>query len=109
MVSSGSLLQQDEAGRPNFSAMIYGGPFGVMPAIPTKLPPMFLAWAQDDPLVLVPVVKFYDALKAAGHKPEVHIFSAGSHGFGMKKQGTSSDHWIDNYYYWLEAQGLTRH
>jgi len=108
MVTSGSLLQKDAAGRPNFAAMIYGGPFGVMPAIPAKLPPMFLAWAQDDALALGPVVKFYDALTSAGHKPEVHIFSAGGHGFGMRKQGTSSDHWIDAFYFWLEAQGFTR-
>jgi acetyl esterase/lipase len=108
MVTSASLLQEDAASRPNFAAMIYGGPFGVMPPIPAKLPPMFLAWAQDDPLALVPVVKFYDALKSAGHKPEVHIFSGGGHGFGMRKQGTSSDHWIDAFYYWLESQGLNR-
>ena len=108
MVTSGTLLQDDAAARPNFAAMIYGGPFGVIPAIPAKLPPMFLAWAQDDALALDPVVKFHDALKLAGHKPEVHIFSAGGHGFGMRKQSTSSDHWIDAFYYWLEAQGLTR-
>jgi acetyl esterase/lipase len=108
MVTSGSLLQNDATTRPNFAAMIYGGPFGVMPAIPPKLPPMFLAWAQDDALALGLVVKFYDALTSAGHKPEVHIFSAGGHGFGMRKQGTSSDHWIDAFYYWLEAQGFTR-
>lgn len=108
MVASGTLLQMDAAARPNFAAMIYGGPFGVMPAIPAKLPPMFLAWAQDDALALGPVVKFYDALKSAGHKPEVHIFSAGGHGFGMQKHGTSSDHWIDDFYYWLEAQGFTK-
>jgi acetyl esterase/lipase len=108
MVTSGALLQQDDAARPNFAAMIYGAPFGVMPAIPAKLPPMFLAWAQDDAVALEPIVRFYDALRAAGHKPEAHIFSAGGHGFGMKKQGTSSDHWIDTFYYWLEAQGFTR-
>jgi acetyl esterase/lipase len=108
MVTSGTLLQQDSAARPNFAAMIYGGPFGVMPAIPAKLPPMFLAWAQDDPVALEPIIRFNDALRSAGHKPEIHIFSAGGHGFGMKKQGTSSDHWIDAFYYWLEAQGFTR-
>jgi acetyl esterase/lipase len=108
MVTSGALLQKDAAARPSFAAMIYGGPFGVMPAIPAKLPPMFLAWAQDDPQAREPVVKFYDALAAAGHKPEVHIFSAGGHGFGLRKQGTSSDHWIDLFYNWLEAQKLTR-
>jgi acetyl esterase/lipase len=108
MVTSAALLQADAASRPSFAAMLYGGPFGVMPAIPEKLPPMFLAWAQDDDLALQPVVKFYGALLAAGHKPEAHIFNAGGHGFGMKKQGTSSDHWIDVFYSWLEAQGLTR-
>lgn len=108
MVASGTLLQQDVAARPNFAAMIYGGPFGVMPSIPSKLPPMFMAWAQDDPVALQPVVRFHDALKSAGHKPEVHIYSAGGHGFGMRKQGTTSDHWIDEFYYWLEAQGLTK-
>jgi hypothetical protein len=46
--------------------------------------------------------------KAVGYKPEFHIFSKGGHGWGMRKQGTSSDHWIDEFYYWLEAQGLTR-
>lgn len=107
MVTSGALLQQDAAARPNFAAMIYGGPFGIMPPIPAKLPPMFMAWAQDDDVALAPVVRFYDTLRAAGHKPEAHIFSAGGHGFGMRKQGTSSDHWIDAFYYWLEAQGFT--
>jgi acetyl esterase/lipase len=108
MVTSGALLQQDAAARPSFAAMIYGGPFGVMPAIPSKLPPMFLAWAQDDAVALRPIVRFHDALTSAGHKPEVHIYSAGGHGFGMKKQGTTSDHWIDAFYYWLEAQGFTK-
>src|SRR4028118_1760966 len=108
MVTSGSLLQEDAAARPSFAAMIYGGPFGVMPAIPAKLPPMFLAWAQDDAVALKPILRFHDALTSAGHKPEVHIFSSGGHGFGLRKQGTSSDHWIDSFYYWLEAQGLTR-
>ena len=108
MVTSGTLLQENAAARPNFAALIYGGPFGVMPTIPANLPPMFLAWAQDDAVALDPVVKFHDALRSAGHRPEVHQFSAGGHGFGMRKQGTSSDHWIDAFYFWLEAQGLTR-
>ena len=108
MVASGALLQQDAAARPNFAAPIYGGPFGAMPAIPAKLPPIFMAWAQDDAIALDAVTKFYDALISTGNKPEAHIFSAGGHGFGMRRQGASSDHWIDEFYYWLEAQGFTK-
>ena len=66
MVASGALLQQNAAARPNFAALIYGAPFGVMPAIPAKLPPVFLAWAQDDDLALQPVVKFYETAKIRG-------------------------------------------
>lgn len=108
MVTTGVLLQADTAERPAFAAPIYGGPFGVMPKIPAKLPPMFLAWAQDDDLARDAMVKFYEALKAAGNNPEVHIYSAGGHGFGMRKQGTTSDHWIEEFYFWLEAQGLAK-
>jgi acetyl esterase/lipase len=108
MVAAGALLQVDTAARPSFTAMIYGGPLGAMPAIPARLPPIFLAWAQDDAVARDYVVRFHGALSAAGHRPEVHIFSAGGHGFGMRKQGTSSDGWPDAFYHWLEAQGLTK-
>jgi dipeptidyl aminopeptidase/acylaminoacyl peptidase len=67
-----------------------------------------MAWAQDDEVAGDAVNRFYEALKAAGIKPEVHIYSAGGHGFGIKKQGTTSDHWMDEFYYWLESQGLTK-
>jgi acetyl esterase/lipase len=105
MVTSGVLLQPDSASRPSFAALIYGAPFGKMPVIPAKLPPVFMAWAQDDPVARDFVVRFQDALTKAGSAPEVHIFSTGGHGFGLKRQGTSSDRWIETFYYWLIAQG----
>lgn len=108
MVTSGVLLQPDASARPAFAAPIYGGPFGVMPTIPPNLPPIFLAWAQDDDLARDAVVKFYEALKTAGNKPEAHIYSAGGHGFGMRKQGKTSDRWIEEFYWWLQAQGFAK-
>jgi acetyl esterase/lipase len=108
MVAAGTVLQEDATARPNFVALLYGAPFGTMPRIPAKLPPMFLAWAQDDTVVRNLIVRFHDALASAGHTPEVHIFNRGGHGFGMRKQGTTSDYWIDYFYNWLAAQGLTR-
>jgi acetyl esterase/lipase len=108
MVASGALLQHDSAARPSFAALIYGAPFGngAMPRIPAGLPPIFMAWAQDDNVALEPVRRFYAALVAAGDKPEAHVFAKGGHGFGMKKQGTSSDHWVDDFYNWLASQGF---
>ena len=46
MVASGTLLQSEASARPNFAAPIYGAPFGVMPAIPSKLPRSVVAWRQ---------------------------------------------------------------
>lgn len=108
MVTSATLVQPDSAARPNFAALLYGGPFSKMPVVPKNLPPIFMAWAQDDNVGLYAAKRFYDALIAAGNKPEAHIYSAGGHGFGMRKQGTSSDRWIDELFYWLEAIGLTK-
>ena len=108
MVVSGALLQPDAAARPSFAALIYGAPFGRMPTIPATLPPVFMAWAQDDAVALAPVVRFHDALVAAGQPPETHVYAKGGHGFGMKKQGTDSDHWIDDYARWLRAHGVIR-
>jgi acetyl esterase/lipase len=106
MVASATLLQPDVAARPDFAALIYGAPFGKMPAIPAKLPPIFMAWAHDDAVALRPVVRFRDALVAAGIRPEVHEYDKGGHGFGMRKQGTSSDRWVEDFWHWL--QPLTR-
>jgi len=106
-ILTSAVVLQSEA-RPNYAAPIYGGPYIEVPPIPRGLPPIFLAVAQDDTSAEPLVTRFYDALKAAGYKPELHVFSAGGHGFGMRKQGKSSDHWIDEFYYWLESLGLTR-
>ena len=108
-VTCGTLLQADEALRPNYAAPIYGAPFGnQLLKIPAKLPPVFMAWAQDDPLVLSYITSFYNGLIQAGHKPEAHIYDTGGHGFGMRTPGATSDHWIDEFYWWLQAQGLTK-
>jgi acetyl esterase/lipase len=108
MVTSAAMLQRDAALRPSFAALIYGAPFGKMPAIPAGLPPVFMAWAKDDQVALAPVVKFHDALVAAGQPPETHVYAKGGHGFGTKHQGTDSDHWIDDYAHWLRSLGMVR-
>lgn len=108
MVASEVLINRDARERPDFAALIYGAPFASMPAIPKSLPPVFMAWAQDDTTAGYAMVRFYRALAAAGDKPEAHIFASGGHGFGMHVNGTTSDHWIDEFYWWLAAMKLTR-
>jgi acetyl esterase/lipase len=108
MVAAGALLQASAPARPSFVGLVYGAPFGVMPSIPPDLPPVFMAWAQDDNVGRGAVVAFHDALAKAGQRPEAHVFSAGGHGFGMRTQGTTSDHWIDEFYWWMQSRGFTK-
>jgi acetyl esterase/lipase len=101
-------VNPDASARPNYAAPIYGAPFPDVPPIPKGVPPFFMEMAQDDNLAGPQIVAMYDALKAAGYKPEFHIYEHGGHGWSMRKQGTTSDHWLDEFYWWLEVHGLTK-
>jgi acetyl esterase/lipase len=92
--------------RPDFLGVIYGA----MPQrpVPSDAPPAFIALAADDPLLGYASIPMFDAWRGAGKSVELHIYAHGSHGFGMRKVGTSADHWIDDYYNWLLAEGLTK-
>jgi acetyl esterase/lipase len=111
MVPSHVALEAPQSMRPNFVAPIYGAPFGRLPAAPSSMPPVFLAYSSDDPLssLIPPLVQaFYAALRKAGHHPELHIFRDSGHGYGLNKQGLSSDFWIEDFYNWLRSLGLTQ-
>jgi hypothetical protein len=45
----------------------------------------------------------------AGVPIELHVFESGGHGWGMRKQDKTSDHWIDEFGWWLESRGLIKH
>ncbi len=88
-----------------FAAPIYGSPLDPDAPLPAKLPPVFLAVAQDD-FVRTNVLRFSDALHAAKHDAELHLYASGGHGFGAIPQGTTSDRWIDEFHWWLQAKGI---
>jgi acetyl esterase/lipase len=94
--------------RPDFVAPVY--PY-VPPALPMNMlpdePPVFITAATDDELHLVPMsINLYNKWLAAGRDAEIHIYSKGGHGFGMKMQHQPSDTWINRFGDWLQAQGL---
>jgi acetyl esterase/lipase len=96
----------DAGSRPDFIGVIYGG----MPerAVPADAPPAFVLVAADDPLLAYAAVPIFDAWRSAGKSAELHIYANGGHGFGTKKQGKSSDHWLEDYFNWLVAEGLAK-
>jgi acetyl esterase/lipase len=67
-------------------------------------PPLFMAIAVDDPLFKQGGLNMLDTWLKESAKTEFHLYSGGSHGFGMRPQGTTSDNWIDHYLAWLGKQ-----
>jgi acetyl esterase/lipase len=108
MLVANVLVQPDAAARPDFAVLVYGAPFGTMPRIPRELPPTLLVWADDDPIARPAMTRFRDALTAAAAHADVQVYDRGGHGFGMQRQGTSSDRWMDDLSIWLTRQGVTR-
>ncbi len=97
--------------RPNFAAPIYLAYNWTIKnkGVPADAPPIFVLAATDDPLGLGPQsVQIYQDWVAAKKPAELHLYSKGGHGFGMRKQNLPSDRWIQLFADWLEVQGLLK-
>ncbi len=93
--------------RPDFLVLGY-------PAIPAGLevtastPRTFVVAADDDATVNPAdnAGRFFAALRAAKVPAELHIYSSGGHGFGIKKTGKTSAAWPDALVAWLREAKL---
>lgn len=106
--SAGAFLAADLAigekvSRPDFVALIYGG---LRTPVPMDAPPAFIAAAADDEYQPNDALQLYAAWRQAGVAAELHVYERGGHGFDLKAQGTSSDHWFDQLAWWLQSRGL---
>ena len=108
--SAGAFLVVDVAVDPRaaplaFVAPIYGGET-LGRSVPEDAPPLFTVIAQDDVLLHRVVERLYSDWSDAGRSAELHIYRRGNHGFGLVKQGTPSDGWIDLFHDWLADLGF---
>lgn len=90
--------------RPDFLALIY-------PAIPQQIevdastPRTFLVHADDDRTVSSATnsVRFYLALKQAKVPAELLVYSAGGHGFGIRKTNKTASGWPEAFAAWIAS------
>ncbi|MFN7948809.1 MAG: alpha/beta hydrolase [Blastocatellia bacterium] len=107
-ITAAIVLQSNADNRPDFAAPIYAWVEPVKaPNVPADAPPLFLAAATDDGLA-PDSVKLYSQWIAAKKSAELHLYSKGGHGFGMRKQNLPSDQWIERFGEWLAVQGLMK-
>jgi acetyl esterase/lipase len=97
--------------RPDFTVLIYPAYLVEKDAtaikaefpISKETPPAFLAHAGDDPVTPESSLFYYLALKRASVPAELHIYSTGGHGFGLRDSVSPSHTWPKRCEEWLRA------
>jgi endo-1,4-beta-xylanase len=95
--------------RPSFLGFIYPGRSGdIQPS--TNSPPAFLACAYDDRKDIAEgLAEVYLRFKRAGVPAELHIFSTGGHGFGLRAKNTRPvGRWMDRFEDWMADSGFLK-
>ncbi len=104
-----------EAVRPNFAVPVYpayltvdGGNGELVKEIVVdeKAPPVCLIHAHNDKITPAGSALLYLAYQRAGRPAELHIYSAGGHGFGMKANGDAINEWPARVAAWLKQIGM---
>jgi acetyl esterase/lipase len=101
------------SGRPDFAALIYAGGFVergqsmLRPyvSVSKDTPPMFFIHAFDDNVPALNSLLLAAELKKADVPAELHLYSAGGHGFGMRDNGDPCNAWPKRCEEWLRRQG----
>jgi acetyl esterase/lipase len=107
LTTMGVITDGPADAQPNLAAPIYGTMVDKAP--PPSAPPLFIAAAQDDPVV--PVAKsleIFNRWTNAGLPAELHIYETGGHGFGLAKRHKLTDAWPAAFEPWLVAHGWAR-
>jgi len=93
--------------RPDWMAMVYPGPLGIPPELPTGLPKAFFLTAIDDNGPFATIVRLMQGHRGKGEPVEAHFLGAGGHGFNMGNRSTlqAVRTWPDRLAAWLEDTG----
>jgi acetyl esterase/lipase len=98
--------------RPDFAVVVYPGylaladqNYAANPEIhPTaNTPPTFVVQAEDDPVHVENSLVYYQQLKNAKVPAELHIYSQGGHGYGLRKTGNPVAVWPQDVERWLRT------
>ena len=103
--------------RPDFAVALYPGHLWSGQAldlygfnhISAKVPPTFIAQAEDDPVDDVRnSIAYFLALRTAKTPVEMHIYAHGGHAFGLRRTGQPITHWPDLVEQWLHTIGILK-
>ena len=97
----------DHSFRPAFAAPIYSGwwmPEGAN--LSETTPPFFMVITYDDKDRSIGMAEVFIALKKANVSAEMHIYSEGGHGYGLRRTEKPVTSWHDRMEDWLRLKGF---
>ena len=98
--------------RPDFAIIIYPGYLALSEKnfepnaaieVTAQTPPTFLVQAEDDPVHVENSIVYFMALKHAGVPAEMHIYTQGGHGYGLRPTALPITHWPRLAETWLQT------
>ncbi len=102
--------------RPSFAVILYPGylalassDFAFNPSLPvsSRTPPTYLLQTEDDHVAHVESsIDYFMALKAADVPAEMHIYSEGVHGYGLRRTNLPVTNWPASVERWLHTIGM---
>lgn len=103
--------------RPDFMCPIYcaylgegykdnAAELGPLVRITAKTPPTFLAVTQDDKMRGAQSALLFVELKKAGVPAELHVYTKGGHGYGIRPSENPASTWHHRLAEWMRASGL---
>jgi len=104
--------------RPDFAILIYPGYLATGDKLDTLAPeltvkadtsPTFLVQTEDDPVHVENSLVYFRALKDAKVQAEMHLFSVGGHGYGMRPDAAKPvTEWPKLAEAWMKSRGIIR-
>jgi acetyl esterase/lipase len=102
--------------RPDFAILVYPGylvqkgttDLNADIRVTSETPPCFFAHAANDGVEPENSIGMFLALKKAKVPSELHIFSTGGHGFGLRSTDVPCTKWPKKCEEWLRIQGILK-
>jgi acetyl esterase/lipase len=100
--------------RPDFAVLIYPAYLTTQDLqklapevqVTAKTPPSFIVQTEDDPVHVEGSLLYYRALKDAKVQAEMHLFSTGGHGYGMRQTKDAVTGWPKLAEAWMRSRGI---
>jgi len=88
LIYPGGIAEEDGTLKPDYT-------------VDSQTPPMFFVHAADDPISCLHSVALFTALKQAEVPAELHIYTHGGHGYGLRPTDQAVTRWTERAAGWL--------